>query len=148
MIWGVVEAVHIPAPERDFELDVSNRLHVMELKPAFVKATAGRSDDELFDISTRMLATPDTAIDDYVDAGHAAERVRDGFGDYFQRYGARVAPILPTPADRHGATAMKVRVCPVECHLQDLGQQVQHQIERSSSRRQIVGSLPSRCTRN
>ena len=37
----VVEPVRIPALERDFALDVFNRLHVMEMKPAFAEATAG-----------------------------------------------------------------------------------------------------------
>ena len=39
----VVEPVRIPALERDFALDVFNRLHVMEMKPAFAEATAGRA---------------------------------------------------------------------------------------------------------
>jgi aspartyl-tRNA(Asn)/glutamyl-tRNA(Gln) amidotransferase subunit A len=37
-----VEPVGIPALEKDFALDVFNRLHVMEMKPAFAQATAGR----------------------------------------------------------------------------------------------------------
>ena len=103
-----VEAVQIPALERDFALDVFNRLHVMELKPAFVKATAEHSDDELFDISKRMLASPDVTVADYVEAEQAAERLRDGFADYFQRYDALVTPVLPIPAHRHGATEFVV----------------------------------------
>src|ERR1700722_14056202 len=39
-----VEQVSIPALERDFPLDVFNRLHVMEMKPAFAEATAGHED--------------------------------------------------------------------------------------------------------
>lgn len=100
----VVEEVRIPALEKDFALDVFNRLHVMELKPAFVAATAGRPDGDLFTISKAMLATPDTAIDDYVAAEQAADRLRDGFADYFQRYDALLAPVLPVPAYRHGTT--------------------------------------------
>src|SRR6201992_3408779 len=38
----VVESVRIPALERDFALDVFSRLHVLEMKPQFVKTTAGR----------------------------------------------------------------------------------------------------------
>src|SRR6202043_1323284 len=43
----VVEPVRIPALERDFALEVFNLLHVMEMKPAFAEATAGRSKDEI-----------------------------------------------------------------------------------------------------
>ncbi len=100
----VVEPVRIPALERDFALDVFNRLHVMELKPAFAEATAGRADDELFTIAKNMLATSDTSMDDYIQAEQAAERLRDGFADYFQRYYALVCPVLPIPAHEHGAT--------------------------------------------
>src|ERR1700734_3873186 len=42
-----VESVRIPALERDFALDVWSRLHVLEMKPAFVETTAGRSEDEI-----------------------------------------------------------------------------------------------------
>lgn len=37
-----VEQMGIPALERDFALDVFNKLHIMEMKPAFAAATAGR----------------------------------------------------------------------------------------------------------
>jgi aspartyl-tRNA(Asn)/glutamyl-tRNA(Gln) amidotransferase subunit A len=100
----VVEPVRIPALERDFALDVFNRLHVMELKPAFAEATAGRRKDELFKIAKGMLATPDTSMEDYIQAEHAAERLRDGFADYFQRYDALLCPVLPIPAHKHGVT--------------------------------------------
>lgn len=99
----VVDPVRIPALERDFALDVFNRLHVMEIKPAFADATAGRAPDELFKIAKRMLAAPDTSIADYVQAEQAAERLRDGFSDYFQRYDALLCPVLPIPAHEHGA---------------------------------------------
>jgi aspartyl-tRNA(Asn)/glutamyl-tRNA(Gln) amidotransferase subunit A len=98
----VVEPVRIPALERDFALDVFNRLHVMELKAAFAEATAGRAPDELSKIAKSMLATPDTSIEDYVQAEQAAERLRDGFADYFQRYDALLCPALPIPAHAHG----------------------------------------------
>ncbi|MDV3124998.1 amidase [Mycobacterium sp. 21AC1] len=99
----VVETVRIPALERDFALEVFDRLHVMELKPAFAEATAGRARDELFKIAKRMLAAPETSIEDYVQAEQAAERLRDGFADYFERYDALLCPVLPIPAHRHGS---------------------------------------------
>ncbi|MGE0217217.1 amidase [Mycolicibacterium sp.] len=100
----VVEGVRIPSLESDFALDVFNRIGVMELKPAFAEAIAGRDRDEVFKVVKRMLTTPDTSIEDYVKAEQAAERLRDGFVDYFQRYDALVCPVLPIPAHEHGAT--------------------------------------------
>ncbi|MCW2652292.1 MAG: aspartyl-tRNA(Asn)/glutamyl-tRNA(Gln) amidotransferase subunit [Mycobacterium sp.] len=97
----LVEPVRIPALERDDALDVFDRLHVMELKPAFVEATAGH-EDEMFKIAKGMLATPDTAVGDFVLAEQAAERLKDGFADYFQRYDALLCPVLPIPAHAHG----------------------------------------------
>ncbi|SIN82526.1 aspartyl-tRNA(Asn)/glutamyl-tRNA(Gln) amidotransferase subunit A [Singulisphaera sp. GP187] len=109
MVAGcVVEPVRIPVLERDFALDAFNRLHVMELKPAFAIATAGRSDDELYKMAKAMLATPDTSMKDYIDAEQAAERLRDGFADYFQRYDALLCPVLPIPAHTHGATEFTI----------------------------------------
>jgi aspartyl-tRNA(Asn)/glutamyl-tRNA(Gln) amidotransferase subunit A len=81
----LVESVRIPALERNNALDVFYGLHVMELKPAFVEATAGH-ENEMFKIAKGMLATPDTALGDYILAEQAAERLKDGFAEYFQRY--------------------------------------------------------------
>ena len=73
----------------------------MELKPAFVGATTGH-ENEIFKIAKGMLATPDTAMGDYVLAEQAAERLKYGFAEYFQRYDAMLCPVLPTPAYAHG----------------------------------------------
>jgi aspartyl-tRNA(Asn)/glutamyl-tRNA(Gln) amidotransferase subunit A len=100
----VVEPVRIAALEQDNALDVFYRLHAMELKPAFVEATAGRDENELFKIAKGMLATPDTALDDYVLAEQAAERLKDGFAEYFKGYDALLCPVLPIPAHEHGAS--------------------------------------------
>src|SRR6202048_3480660 len=97
----LVEPVRIPALERDDALDVFDRLHVMELKPAFAEATAGH-EDEMFKIAKGMLAMPDTGVGDFVLAEQAAERLKDGFADYFQRYDALLCPVLPIPAHAHG----------------------------------------------
>lgn len=97
-----VEPVGIPALERDFALDVFNRLHVMEMKPAFAAATAGRRPDEIYKMARTMLSLPDTAIEAYIDAGQAAERLRDGYADYFSRYDALITHVLPLPAHKHG----------------------------------------------
>jgi aspartyl-tRNA(Asn)/glutamyl-tRNA(Gln) amidotransferase subunit A len=96
-----VEQVSIPALERDFALDVFNRLHVMEMKPAFAEATAGH-EDEMYKMAKTMLSLPDTSMKDYIDAEQAVERLRDGYADYFSRYNALIAHVLPIPAHKHG----------------------------------------------
>ena len=100
----VVEPVRIPALERDFALDVFNLLHVMEMKPAFAEATAGRSQDELYKMAKTMLSLPDTSMKDYIEAEQAAERLRDGYTEYFKKYDALITPVLPIPAHKHGVT--------------------------------------------
>ena len=70
-------------------------------QPAFAEATAGH-ENEIFTIARGMLATADTPIDDFVGAEQAAERLKDGFADYFARYDALLAPVLPIPAHAHG----------------------------------------------
>lgn len=107
-IGVVVEQVGIPALERDFALDVFNKLHVMEMKPAFAEATAGRSEDEIYKMAKTMLSLPDTSIKDYVEAEQAAERIRDGFADYFSRYDALITHVLPIPAHKHGVEAFVI----------------------------------------
>jgi aspartyl-tRNA(Asn)/glutamyl-tRNA(Gln) amidotransferase subunit A len=96
-----VEQVSIPALERDFPLDVFNRLHVMEMKPAFAEATAGH-EDEMYKMAKTMLSLPDTSMKDYIDAEQAVERLRDGYADYFSRYDALITHVLPIPAHKHG----------------------------------------------
>lgn len=97
-----VEQVSIPALERDFALDVFNRIHVMEMKPAFAEATAGRSENELYKMAKTMLSLPDTSMKDFIEAEQAAERLRDGYADYFSRYDALITHVLPIPAHKHG----------------------------------------------
>lgn len=75
-VGAVVEHVGIPALEQDFALDVFNRIHVMEMKPAFAAATAGRSADELYKMAKTMLSLPDISMSDLIDAEQAAERLR------------------------------------------------------------------------
>ncbi|ACU61714.1 amidase [Chitinophaga pinensis] len=98
----LVEPVGIPALERDFALDVFNRLHVMEMKKAFREATAGRSQEELYKMSKTMLSLPDTSMEDFIDAEQAAERLKDGFAGYFSKYDALLTHVLPVPAHKHG----------------------------------------------
>ena len=101
-IGCLVEPVRIPALERDFALDIFKKLHVMEMKPAFQEATAGRGENELYLMAKTMLALPDTSMKDFIEAEQAAERLRDGYADYFRRYDALLTPVLPIPAHKHG----------------------------------------------
>src|SRR4051812_41024241 len=107
-IGCVAEPVRIPALERDFAVDVFNRIHVMEMKPAFAEATAGHGPDEIYTMARTMLGLPDTSMKDYIEAEQAAERLRDGFAAYFQKYDALVTPVLPVPAHKHGITELTV----------------------------------------
>ena len=97
----LVEPVRIPTLERENALDIFWRLHVMEVKPAFADVTTGH-EDEMFTISKAMLGEPDTPLADFVRAEQAAERLKDGFAEYFQRYDALLCPVLPIPAHAHG----------------------------------------------
>jgi aspartyl-tRNA(Asn)/glutamyl-tRNA(Gln) amidotransferase subunit A len=103
----VVEPVRIPALEQDNSLDVFYRLHVMEMKPAFAEATTGH-EHEMFKIVKAMLATPDTTPGDYVLAEQAAERLKDGFVEYFQQFDALLCPVLPIPAYAHGLSSFVI----------------------------------------
>jgi aspartyl-tRNA(Asn)/glutamyl-tRNA(Gln) amidotransferase subunit A len=49
-----------------------------------------------------MLSLPDTSMKDYIDAEQAAERLKDGYAGYFQKYDALLTPVLPLPAYKHG----------------------------------------------
>ena len=97
-----VEHVGIPALERDFALDVFNRLHVMEMKPAFRAATAGH-EDQMYKMAKTMLSLPDTPMADFIDAEQAVERIRDGYAAYFRDFDALITHVLPIPAHKHGA---------------------------------------------
>lgn len=97
-----VDSVRISALERDFALDVFTRLHVLEMKPGFVKTTAGRSANEIGDMARFMLSLPDTPAAEYIDAAQAAERLKDGYAKYFQEYDVLLTPVLPTPSFKHG----------------------------------------------
>jgi len=97
-----VEQVEIPALEKDFALEVFNRIHVMEMKEAFRQATAGRSEHEIYKMAKTMLSLPDTSMQDYLNAEQAAERLRDGFAEYFFQYDVLLTHVLPVTAYKHG----------------------------------------------
>ena len=98
-----VDAVSIPALERDNPFELFARQHVMEMKPVMQEVTAGH-EDQMFTYSKTMLATPDTPVKDYVSAEEGIERLQDGFAEYFQRYDALLLPVTSIPAHAHGLT--------------------------------------------
>jgi aspartyl-tRNA(Asn)/glutamyl-tRNA(Gln) amidotransferase subunit A len=71
------------------------------MKPGFVETTAGRSQDEIGAMARLMLSLPDTAAADYINAAQAAERLKDGYAEFFQKYDALLTPVLPTPSFKH-----------------------------------------------
>jgi len=97
-----VEPVRIPALERDFALDIFTRLHILEMKPGFIKTTADRREDEIGEMARFMLSLPETPAQDYIDAAQAAERLKDGYAEYFLQYDALLTPVLPSPSFKHG----------------------------------------------
>ena len=78
------------------------------MKPGFVKTTAGRSEDEISDMAKFMLSLPDTPAADYIDAVQGAERLKDGYAEYFQKYDVLLTPVLPTPSFKHGQAELLI----------------------------------------
>ena len=54
-----------------------------------------------------MLSLPDTSMKDYIEAEQAAERLRDGYAEYFKKYDALITPVLPIPAHKHGVHGVR-----------------------------------------
>lgn len=103
-----VEQTRIPALERDPPLDVFLKLHINEMKPVFEQVTQGQADQDIGAIARFMLGTPETSIKDFVQAEQAADRLKDGFAEFFQKYDALLCPVLPLPAHKHNLTSVKV----------------------------------------
>ncbi|MEU4097453.1 amidase [Streptomyces sp. NPDC026673] len=95
-----VDAVTIPALERDNPLELFNLQHVMEVKPAFRQVTAGH-EDQMFTYSKTLAGMPDTSVEDYVRAEQGIERLRDGFAEYFHHYDVLLLPVTTIPAHQH-----------------------------------------------
>lgn len=95
-----VDAVDIPALERDNPLELWTKMNVMEVKPAFRQVTAGH-EDQMFTYSKTLAAMPDTSVEDYVRAEQGIERLRDGFAKYFHQYDVLLLPVTTIPAHEH-----------------------------------------------
>ena len=102
-----VEQIGIPALERDFALEVFNRLHVMEMKPIFRESTTGH-ESQMYTMAKTMLSLPNTSMTDYIEAEQAAERIRDGYAEYFRAYDVLITHVLPIPAHEHGAKSFVI----------------------------------------
>ncbi|MBM9503092.1 amidase [Actinacidiphila acididurans] len=96
-----VDAVHIPALERDNPLDIWTKLNVMEVKPAFRQVTEGH-EDQMFSYSTFLAGMPDTSMEDFIRAEQGVERLRDGFAEFFHQYDVLLLPVTTIPAHEHG----------------------------------------------
>ncbi|AXC13552.1 Aspartyl-tRNA(Asn) amidotransferase subunit A [Acidisarcina polymorpha] len=97
----IVDPVQLPALELISSIDVFFKLQKMEAKPAFREATKNQ-EGKVFKYVQGVLANPDTSMKDYVQAEQQAERLRDQFVKYFQRYDALLCPVTPIPAPVHG----------------------------------------------
>ncbi|QIQ05674.1 amidase [Streptomyces liangshanensis] len=95
-----VDAVSIPALERDNPLDLWNKLSVMEVKPAFQEVTAGH-EDQMFSYSKVVESLPDTPMEDYIRAEQGVGRLRDGFAAFFHSYDLLLLPVTTIPAHEH-----------------------------------------------
>ncbi|MFF2996464.1 amidase [Streptomyces sp. NPDC057950] len=95
-----VDAVDIPALERDDPLKIWTKLSTMEVKPAFAEVTAGH-EDQMFSYSKFVAGMPDTSMEDYVEAEQGVERLRDGFAEYFHEYDVLLLPVTTIPAHEH-----------------------------------------------
>jgi len=58
----------------------------------------------VFSDATRLAELIRTRQVSPVEVVQAAERLRDGYADYFRRYDALITPVLPIPAHKHGVT--------------------------------------------
>jgi len=58
----------------------------------------------VFSDATRVAELIRTRQVSPVEVVQAAERLRDGYADYFRRYDALITPVLPIPAHKHGVT--------------------------------------------
>jgi aspartyl-tRNA(Asn)/glutamyl-tRNA(Gln) amidotransferase subunit A len=103
----IVEPVRIPVLEQTDAIDVFWKLQKMEADAEFKKATTGR-ENEIFNYVQAVYDTPDTSISDFVAAEQQAERLRDGFVDFFQRYDALLCPVTTVPAFEHAATELVI----------------------------------------
>ncbi len=97
----IVEPVRLPALEQIAPIDLFWKLQTMEAKPAFREATRNK-EDKVFKYVQSVLGTPDTSMKDFVHAEQQAERLKDQFVEYFQRYDALLCPVTPIPAPAHG----------------------------------------------
>ncbi|MFJ2394469.1 amidase [Streptomyces sp. NPDC087843] len=95
-----VDAVNIPALERDNPLNLWSKLSTMEVKPAFAEVTTGH-EDQMFSYSKFLAGMPDTSMEEYVEAEQGVERLRDGFAEYFHQYDVLLLPVTTIPAHGH-----------------------------------------------
>lgn len=105
---NTVDKVQIPALERDFALDVFLRIHVNEMSRDAAAATQDFPREKLSPTIRGLIDTPQTSMQDFIDAEQAADRLRDGFAQVFFDHDALLMPVLPIPAHDHGMTEFTI----------------------------------------
>jgi Asp-tRNA(Asn)/Glu-tRNA(Gln) amidotransferase A subunit family amidase len=88
-----------------------------------VDATGRRHNRSESQIGNRISAA------DYIDAVQGAERLKDGYAEYFQKYDVLLTPVLPTPSFKHdqaellinGQTISAMGIMNITSHLNVTG---------------------------
>jgi aspartyl-tRNA(Asn)/glutamyl-tRNA(Gln) amidotransferase subunit A len=97
----VVEEVRLPALEQLNGLEIYSNASVPERKSYFAHSVGDRQ-SLLSRSVAAYLKVPDPSQQEYVAAEQAAERIRDVFAEFFQRYDAFLCPVTPIHAPVHG----------------------------------------------
>ncbi len=70
----------------------------MEMKSCSRRRPRAAVLEELYKMAKTTLSLPDTSMKDYIAAEQAAERLRDGYAEYFRCHDALITHVLPIPA--------------------------------------------------
>jgi aspartyl-tRNA(Asn)/glutamyl-tRNA(Gln) amidotransferase subunit A len=97
----LVEEVRLPALEQLNGLDIYSKVSIPERKSYFAQSVGDRQALLSKNVAA-YLKTPDPSQQEYVAAEQAAERFRDVFVEFFQRYDAFLCPVTPIHAPLHG----------------------------------------------
>ena len=97
----LVEEVRLPALEQLNGLEIYSKVSIPERKSYFAQYVGDRQ-ALLSKSVAAYLKAPDPSLQDYVAAEQAAERFRDVFVEFFQRYDAFLCPVTPIHAPVHG----------------------------------------------
>jgi aspartyl-tRNA(Asn)/glutamyl-tRNA(Gln) amidotransferase subunit A len=97
----LVEEVRLPALEQLNGLEIYSKVSIPERKSYFAQSIGDRQSLLSKNVAAYLKA-PDPSLQEYVAAEQAAERFRDVFVEFFQRYDAFLCPVTPIHAPLHG----------------------------------------------